>query len=104
MKAAYDVDPFDKVYEYHLAVVEARTGDLSSAMNHFTQSIGQAEAYYNIGYILKEQGRTTEAEKYLLNAIKMKPDLKQAETTLASIHTGRPINSREVQPASFDEQ
>jgi tetratricopeptide (TPR) repeat protein len=104
MKAAHEIAPFDKVYEYHLAVVEARMGNTSSAIEHFNHAVGQAEAYYNVGFILSEQGRTAEAEKLLMSALKLKPDLKQAETALASMRTSKPSSKNEVQPVSFDER
>lgn len=103
MKAAYEIDPYDKVNEYHLAHVEAQMGNLGSAFNHFTRAVGQAEAYYNLAYILNEQGNTVEAEKNLINALKLKPDLQQAETMLASIRGGRRNNLKDVQTASFDQ-
>lgn len=98
MKTAHKLDPYDKIYEYHLAVVEAQSGEVASAMDHFTRSVGQAEAHYNIGFILNEQGQATEAEFHLMKALKLKPDLKVAETTLASVRSSR---TEAVQPASF---
>ena len=99
MRAAHSLAPYDNIYQYHLAVVEARSGDIPPALEHFIRSVGEAQAYYNLGYILNEQGRTTEAETHLVKALALKPDLKQAETVLASIRSGRATD--DVVPASF---
>ena len=101
MKAAQKLAPVDPIYEYHLAVIEAQAGELKPAFDHFTRSVGQAEANYNIGYILYEQGRTSEAETYLKKALQLKPELKQAENTLAEI---RAANASDVQPVSFSDR
>ena len=101
MQAAHKLDPYDNMCLYHLAVVEAQAGELDAAMDHFTRTVGAAEAHYNIGFILNEQGRTTEAEMHLTKALKLKPDLKQAETTLAALRT----QTREpVQPVSYSKK
>jgi tetratricopeptide (TPR) repeat protein len=99
MKAAQKLAPFDPIYEYHLAVAEAHVGEMKSALEHFTRSVGQAEAHYNIGFILNEQGNTADAEVHLKKALQLKPELKQAEATLAEV---RAANADSVQPASFN--
>lgn len=98
MQEAHNLEPYETIYEYHLGVVEARSGDVPKALEHFTRSIGQAEAHFNVGLILKEQGDQTEAENHLMKALKLKPELKQAEALLASIRTGE----SDIQPASFN--
>ncbi|WP_010588214.1 tetratricopeptide repeat protein [Schlesneria paludicola] len=101
MQAAHKLDPYEKMYEYHLAVVEAQAGEITAAMEHFTRSVGQAEAHYNVGFILNEQGNTSEAEFHLMKALKLKPDLKQAEQTLAALRTH---NHDPVQPVSYNKK
>lgn len=101
MQAAHTLAPYEKMYEFHLAIVEARIGELERAMNHFSRAVGKAEAYYNIGYILGEQGQLEDAEQYLVKALKLKPELKQAETALVAL---RSENGDSVQPASFSKR
>ena len=98
MRTAQKLAPFDPIYDYHLAEAEARSGDYTAALDHFTRSVGPAEAHFNVGYILNEQGRTAEAETHLKKALKLKPDLKQAQTTLAEMQAAR---ATDVLPASF---
>lgn len=101
MKAAQQQAPYETAYEYHLAVTEARAGEIQSAFEHFTHSVGVAEANYNIGFIMHEQGKISEAENYMMKALKLKPDLKQAEAVLADIRTAK---ADAVQPASFNKK
>ena len=101
MQAAHESAPYEKLFEYHLAVVEARAGQLEPALEHFTRSVGKAEAHYNIGFILSEQGHKAEAERYLVQALKLKPELKKAESALAAIRGG---NAEGVQPASYNKK
>lgn len=98
MRVAQKMAPFDPMYDYHLAVVEARAGDVSSALEHFTRSIGLAEAHYNVGMILNEKGDANDAEQHFKKALKLKPDLKQAETALAEM---RANSADEFLPASY---
>ena len=98
MRAAHELAPYDTIYEYHLAVVEARAGDITSSIDHFTRPVGKAEAHFNVAVILNEKGDKTEAESHLIQALKLKPELKQAQAALASIRSG---NGDDVQPASY---
>lgn len=98
MHTAQKLAPLEPIYEYHLAVIEARAGEIELAMEHFKRSVGQAEAHNNVGIILNEQGKTAEAEMHLAKAVQLKPELKQASTALAEIRSAK---HAEVQPASF---
>ena len=98
MHAAHNLAPYDTVYEYHLAVVQARSVDIDQSVAHFTRSVGKAEAHFNIAVILNEKGDKSEAESHLVQALKLKPELKQAQVALASLRTG---GSTDVQPASY---
>jgi Flp pilus assembly protein TadD len=98
IRMAHELAPYEKLFEYHLAVVEAQSGELDQALVHFSHSVGKAEGNYNIGYILNEKGLKEEAEEYFQQALKLKPDLKLAESALAGLRGGA---SDSVQPASF---
>ena len=98
MQTAHKLAPYETIYEFHLAVVEVNAGEFEPALEHFTRSIGEAEAHFNVGYMLKEKGRKVEAEKHLVKALKLKPELKQAQETLAAIRTGK---EDDIQQASM---
>jgi tetratricopeptide (TPR) repeat protein len=98
MKKACELNPYDSLYQFHLAVVEANSGDMEQAFIHFKRSVGEAEAHFNVGYVLKQKGLIADSEAHLVQALKMKPDLKQAQTALAALRSGE---TDEVMPASF---
>ena len=98
MRAAQKLAPFDPMYDYHLAVIEARSGEISSALEHFSRSIELAEAHYNVGKILNEKGETAEAEQHFKKALKLKPEFKQAEVALAEMRSNA---GEEFLPASY---
>ena len=97
LNSAMMAAPTEPSYRYHLAVALARSGDLNAAMPHFVQTVGEAEAHYNIGYILYQQGHFADAEQHFLKAIALRPDLAQAQTMLADLRrsdSSQPLASR----------
>lgn len=118
MKLARLLSPYDQASAYHLGNVQAKMGDLTSALASFTEAVGAAEAQYNLAYILFEQGNLVAAEEHLQHAISMKPDLAQAQSLLLTVRQQRqggkmqvaqrpgqpaaaPAASQAVQPASY---
>jgi tetratricopeptide (TPR) repeat protein len=77
--------PAEKAYRYDLAVALVHTGDIKSAMPHFVRTVGDAEAHYNVGLILKDEGRLAEAHEHLLLAVTKRPDLHQAQYWLDEV-------------------
>jgi len=101
MRAAQDLEPYETIYAYHLAVVEAGSGDFDAAFEHFTRSVGEAHAHFNLGVVLKEHGNMAEAEKHAMKAVTLKPDLKQAQDLLVAIRSDK---SSDIQPASYSKK
>lgn len=89
LRTAARVAPENEIVDYHLAVALARSGDIEAARRRFRQTVGDAEAHYNVGYILYEQGKLASAETHFQQAVEKKPDLSQARAMLAEIRTQR---------------
>lgn len=89
LKAASDAAPDDTTCRYSLAVALAQKGDLQQAIPLFVRTVGEAEAHYNVGYILFENGNVVGAEQHLQLAAQKNPQLTQAKMMLAHIHRGR---------------
>ncbi len=103
LQRGVDADPLNKRLRFRLAVAEARAGDLRAAEQNFVQAVGVAEADYNIGVILYENGNVVQAEQRLQRALTSKPTLTQAQQLLADIQTeinaGRPVPQTPVAQA-----
>ena len=77
--------PVEKAFRYDYAVALVHTGDIAGAMPHFVRTVGVAEAHYNIGVILKDEGKLAEAHEHLLLAVTKKPELLQAQYWLDEV-------------------
>jgi tetratricopeptide (TPR) repeat protein len=85
--------PAERQYRYDLAVAMVRVGDINGAMPHFIRTVGDAEAHYNVGYILHQEGRLAEAEQQMLLAVTKKPDMHEAQVWLDEIRRSQPSAS-----------
>lgn len=82
---AMQAAPEEKTIRHHLAISLARSGNTMAAMPHFARAVGDAEAHYNIGLILFEQGKVDDAQQQFLQAVIKRPDLEQAQYWLDEI-------------------
>lgn len=89
LNAAVLAAPNTVEYRYQLAVALAHSNDPDAALPHFARTVGPAEAHYNLGYLLQEQGRAREAERHLVEALRQRPDLHVAQTLLDEVRGGR---------------
>ncbi|MFM9962380.1 MAG: tetratricopeptide repeat protein [Planctomycetaceae bacterium] len=85
LKQGLQVAPNDDTIRFHLAVATAQSGDLVTAKPHFVNSVGEAEAEYNLGLILHDQGKLELAEQHFVQAVVKKPTLEQAQYWLNEI-------------------
>ncbi len=88
LEKAAEAAPTETTFRYHYAIALAQSGDMSAAFPHFRQVLGEAEAHYNIGYLLYEQGQTAMAKARIEKALSIKPELQQAQDLLAEIQGG----------------
>ena len=92
LQTARTLSPYEPTYPFQLGVVQAKSGDVASALGSFIEAVGPAEAHYNLAVILNDQGRVTDAEYHLQQALAKKPDLPQAQKLLASLRQSRHAN------------
>ncbi len=85
LKQGLQATPNDDVIRFHLAVATAKSGDLVTAKPLFVTSVGEAEAEYNLGLILHDQGKLDLAEQHFFQAVVKKPTLEQAQYWLGEI-------------------
>ncbi|HLQ43515.1 MAG TPA: tetratricopeptide repeat protein [Planctomycetaceae bacterium] len=85
LKQSLQATPNDNTIRFHLAVAMAKSGDIAGAKPHFVNSVGDAEADYNLGLILHDQGKFDQAEQFFIQAAVKKPTLEQAQFWLNEI-------------------
>lgn len=85
LKQGLQAAPNDDTIRFHLAVATAKNGDLATAKPLFVNSVGEAEAEYNLGLILHDQGKLELAEQHFVQAVVKKPTLEQAQYWLNEI-------------------
>ncbi len=85
LQRGLSVAPENKRLRHKLGIALARGGNIVAAEPQFVQAVGDAEADYNIGLILYEQGHTAEAEQRFLQAVLKKPTLAPAQHWLDTI-------------------
>ena len=106
---ACEIDPENQDCRYELGVAFARVGNYDQALSHLSFSVGEPAAHYNIGYILHEQGRDTDAAEWFQNALSLHPDHQTADKSKAMLaklnpeQSGRgvvttPMVARKLQP------
>lgn len=66
--------PEDQMANYELGVSLAMDDQFEDAHEYLTTASGESAASYNIGYLLKEGGRLSEAEAWLQRALDSRPD------------------------------
>lgn len=87
LSQAVQNEPNNSGYNYDLGVTLAQLGDYQNAIKHMTPAIGEAEALYNVGYLLREKGNEDLSRQYLYAAVQKKPELQQAKFWLANMTT-----------------
>lgn len=85
LSKAMMAEPENTVYRYDYAVVLARAGRSEQAMPHFVKTVGEAEAHFNVAYILYQQGQTERAEQHLAESLRQQPNLKPARELMAEV-------------------
>lgn len=106
---ACEIDPENQDCRYELGVAFARVGNYDQALANLSFSVGEPAAHYNIGYILHEQGRDTDAAEWFQNALSLHPDRQTADKSKAMLaklnpeQMGRgvvttPMVARKLQP------
>lgn len=86
MQKAVQKNPQNTQYQFEIGLALARSGQLDESYAALSDLVGEAEAYYNIGYIaLKELNDPVTAKRYLGQSLELDPDLQQSRYWLAEL-------------------
>jgi tetratricopeptide (TPR) repeat protein len=83
--AAVKAAPQATEHRFQLGLMTARSGNIEAAMPHFVETVGEAEANYNIGRILYDEGDWERAEQHFVLAVLKKPELQHASSMLEKL-------------------
>jgi Tfp pilus assembly protein PilF len=89
LNRAMQAAPDEKIYRFQLAVVLAKSGKVEDALPHFAQTVGAAEAHYNVGRILYDQGKVSPSEEQFVLAVMKNPKLEEAQFWLDEVRRER---------------
>lgn len=70
---ALSLDPGNSLIKNNLGTAFALYGDEQTAINIFTETVSEAGAYNNLGYLYMTQGRLNDAERALRKAMAINP-------------------------------
>jgi len=88
-REAITLAPNELVYKHQLAIALTKAGDISGGYDVFASIVGPAEAHYNVGYLLYQQGDLSAAEVEMQQALALNPKLVPATSMLAKVQRQR---------------
>ncbi len=99
LKSAMENELENKSYRYRYGLALVQSGDIDEGFPHLAKSVGTAEAHYNVGYVLNEQGRSDLAVARFQQALALKPTLEPAAQMMAEL-TGDQRYLARLKPAA----
>ncbi|GAB4132640.1 MAG: hypothetical protein Kow0040_13740 [Thermogutta sp.] len=87
LQKAVNLDPRHELYRTNLAVIFVEAGRTEEALQQLRAVQDEAQAYYNLGYLLQKRGDTTAAARYFNLALQRKPDFEEARQWLETLRT-----------------
>jgi Tfp pilus assembly protein PilF len=83
---AVRLEPRNILYRNNLAALLVEQNRLSEAFETLRYVHGEANAYYNLGYLLSKKGNTEAAEHHFAQALMLDPTMQPAQRWLAYLH------------------
>ncbi len=87
LQKAVDLEPRQELYRTNLAVIFVESGRTEDALRQLRAVQDEAQAYYNLGYLLQKKGDAAAAARYFNLALQRKPDFEEARQWLESLRT-----------------
>ncbi|MBI1345643.1 tetratricopeptide repeat protein [bacterium] len=88
-REAITLAPNELVFKHQLAIALTKGGDITGGYEAFASIVGPAEAHYNVGYLLQQQGELAAAESEFQQALAINPKLVPATAMLAKVQRQR---------------
>lgn len=105
IRAALQQRPADRGLRFDHAVTLAMCRELDAAFEQFERAVGRPAAHYNLGVLLVEQQRPTDARAHFQQAIALDPTLDSAREWLAFVNDdGRQAPHDQRRPGLLTDQ
>ena len=99
LKQAADAHPDEEQVRFELGVALARVGDYDDAVAHLRYAVGESAALFNVGFVLHQEGKSSEACTWIQNSLRTHPDDRTraaAQELLARIDKNNNRKNREM--------
>ncbi|MCA9058667.1 MAG: tetratricopeptide repeat protein [Planctomycetaceae bacterium] len=73
---AVEIDPQHETPRYELGLALVEAGKIEDALTHLEFAVGRSAAYYNVGFMLYENGRHHESAVWFERAMQSNPDAR----------------------------
>jgi len=100
LEQATQLRPDKPLYRNNIAKVLTELNRLDQAVAHLYAVYPPAVAQYNMGVLLQQRGRSSEAVRFLTAATRADPQLEPAQTLLTQITTGAPPREQRGIPSN----
>jgi tetratricopeptide (TPR) repeat protein len=86
LQKAHKLDPNNSAYSNHLGFALARAGRYQESLDHFTQTVGEAAAYYNLASMLEHLGHKDASCQYAEHALAKNPSMSEPRALIARLN------------------
>ncbi len=90
LQQAITLRPHQNTYRNNIAEVLVKAGRPREAFDHLTVVHSVAEAHYNIGYLLRQNGEIEPARQHAIAALQVDPGMNVAQQLLTELGGGNP--------------
>jgi tetratricopeptide (TPR) repeat protein len=86
LQKANRLEPNNSAYSNHLGFALARAGRYQESLDHFTQTVGEAAAYYNLASMLEHLGHKDASCQYAEHALAKNPSMSEPRALIARLN------------------
>jgi tetratricopeptide (TPR) repeat protein len=104
MARAIELDPKNPLYRNNIAATLVDKGRLGDAYKELRAVHGDAESYYNLGFLLNKKGQTQEALRHFQRALQADPSMVMARRWVDYLQQPNPKSGLEQYPTTNGER
>jgi tetratricopeptide (TPR) repeat protein len=101
-KAAHELDPDNRTLANTLAYALAMSRRFDESLAVFTQTVGQAQAYFNVAKAQYQLGEDALARQFATQALQLDPTHAPARDLLGELNGGTPAGTNPIATIGFE--